>query len=114
MSRRIYKYPLDIYNEGTYVDGRIKEVRIFGFVNVLSVIEQNGDIVLYAIIDDTEAQEEIFEGEPVVIRVAIIGTGHDGRGILNSRDWYFLDTVKLNDNLIFHIFIEEIEETEEV
>ncbi len=58
--QKIYKYILAIEDH--------QECRIDHFVKVLSVIEQNNKIVLYALIDD------IYNDNILTIR--IIGTGH--------------------------------------
>ena len=61
---------------------------------ILSVKEQDGNIVLYAIAGKDN------KTEPITIR--IVGTGHPFK---DFQVWSFIDTVKLlNGRLMFHVF----------
>lgn len=65
---------------------------------ILSVKEQNENIVLYALVDPNE------EGKTNRM-VLIFGTGHE---ISNIKGFQFIDTVKLQGGaLMFHVFIKE-------
>ena len=86
----IHKHILDIEDK--------QECRISNFVKVLSVIEQNNKIVLYALIDD------IYNDNILTIR--IIGTGHpittENEDI---EDYKFANTVSTyKGDLMWHIF----------
>ena len=67
--------------------------------SVLSVQEQKGDIVVYALVDhDLPVVEYEFR---------VVGTGHTIA--FNPEDMEFLGTVKLhNGALMFHIFCREV------
>lgn len=84
---RIYKYPL----KGSY--NRIKMPMGSKF---LSAINQNEDIVVYALVDTSE--------ESTLRDVMVVGTGN----ILSEEmleDFKFLDTVVTHDgNLVWHIW----------
>ncbi len=83
----IYKYPLDITDEQT--------VALPKGSSTISVLSQNDDLVLYAIISD---QEEL---EPH--RIFIRGTGHPTDNLLRSK---FLGSHIYRRNLVFHVFEE--------
>lgn len=63
---------------------------------VTSVVEQNGNLVMYAIVDDKR--------EIVPIKVAIFGTGNP---VLLSGDWRFVSTVPMPSGHVWHIFVEQ-------
>ena len=82
----ILKYILETIDEQT--------IQIPQPAEILSVKEQNGNMVLYAIADTTR------ETKPMTIR--IVGTGHPFK---DFKVWKFIDTVKLLDGkIMFHIF----------
>jgi len=85
--KRIYKYTLgNITNQAIHINGLLK---------ILSIKEQNNNIVLYALIED---EDETIN----VISINMYGTGHP---IINAGDVDFLGTVKLfNGSLMFHVF----------
>ena len=85
--KRIYKYVLGIVDS--------QELSLPLGSKVLSVEEQYGNIVLYALVDTEWSELEIYS-------VIIHGTGHQANDIEN---YCFLGTVKLADGqLIFHVF----------
>ena len=85
--RKIFKFPLEVTDYQTI---EVKSPAI-----LLSVAEQNNNIVLYAMIDDLEY------GIPVDVR--IIGTGHPIKDDIDN--YKFLGTVNLIDGgLMFHVF----------
>lgn len=91
--KRIYKYPLPITGEVT-LDMPIAS-------ELLSVKEQAGNIVAYAMVDVPD------EGEPNTCRkiFRIVGTGHDADHLEGFR---FIDTVKLmGGGLMFHVFVND-------
>jgi hypothetical protein len=86
--KKIYKYNLEVE------DSQI--VSIPGG-EIISVIEQNGSISLYAITDSNKP--------PIDFEIQIIGTGSNAP----ISEFNFLDTIKMaNGNLIFHIFYRQI------
>lgn len=86
--QKIFKYILNL------VDNQV--VDIFLPATLLSVEEQRGDIVLYAIVDDES-------NATIPIDIAIIGTGNVIRQNLSA--YRFMGTVKLmNGGLMFHVF----------
>ena len=85
--RKIFKYQLEITDYQTI---EVKSPAV-----LLSVAEQNNQIVMYAIVDDLEY------GIPV--DVMIIGTGRPIKD--DVENYKFLGTVKLaNGRLMFHVF----------
>ena len=85
--RKIFKYPLEVTDYQTI---EIKSPAI-----LLSAVEQNGQIVMYAIVDDLEY------GIPVDVR--IIGTGNPIKE--DIENYKFLGTVSLmGGRLMFHVF----------
>jgi len=81
---RIYKYVLKAKDE--------QVIKIKGLAKVLSVAEQDNNIVLYAQVDDNPHE--------YALAVDIVGTGHE-----YAFQKEFLGTVKLHDGAImFHIF----------
>ena len=92
MSRKVFKYILNPYELDK--DSRLNLELPMGSV-VLSVAEQRGKMVLYALVDDSETAKENNI-------IYIHGTGHNTEVSHFSR---FLGTVKLEDGaLMFHIF----------
>ena len=83
----IHKYELLLTDEQT-IDTRVGAI-------VLSATEQNGSLVLYAMVDD---QAEI---DP--LRVGIFGTGTP---VLLSGDWRFVNTVPTDSGYVWHVFVE--------
>lgn len=85
--RRIYKYPL------ITTDAQLIELPVGS--SVLSVIDQNDCIMLYALVDD-----EVVEKQPY--KISIHGTGHNA---YEATPGEFVGTVVLYDNaLVFHVF----------
>lgn len=83
----IYKYTLLLQPEQT--------LHIRGFMKVLSVAEQRGEIVLYCMVNSAADATHILD-------VSIIGTGHDA---LPVKEFDFIGTVKTQDGLyMWHVF----------
>lgn len=90
----VFKYPLEPTD--------YQEIEIKGLMRVLSVEEQNEDIVLYAQVN-TEPPRPEYQYD--IIEVIILGTGHDRPELKEVGKWNFLGTVKLLEgNLMFHVF----------
>lgn len=83
----IHKYELLLTDEQT-IDTRSGAI-------VLSAIEQNGSLVLYAMVDDQAVIEPL--------RVGIFGTGNP---VLLAGDWRFVNTVPTASGYVWHIFVE--------
>lgn len=80
---RIFKY--------TLVATEVQKIAIPG--KILSVESQNGQIVVYSLVDNNE---------PILYEFRIHGTGHL---IADIDGFEFLGTIKMaNDTLIFHVF----------
>ena len=90
MMDKIYKYTLDILDE--------QLLTLPAGSRILSVAEQYGKIVIYAIVDTELAGHDYF-------KFYIRGTGHPfGINLVMAR---FLGTVKLYDGaIVFHVFYE--------
>lgn len=87
----VYKYPIDITDE--------QVIKLPLGSKILSVIEQNNKIVLYAIVSPG-----IEYTREVIIR--IVGTGNEIP--LSLDEFKFMDSIKLqNGNLVFHVFMKE-------
>lgn len=85
--KSIYKFTLLIADQQTLTLPKGSKI--------LSVTEQRGDIVLYALVDPTTENTE----KALII---IHGTGHEANDV---DDCTFLGTVKmLGGNLMFHVF----------
>lgn len=86
---KIYKYQLDLFDRDSW------KLSIKSFVKVLSVINQNGKIVVYVAINELQSNAKSVEFK-------IIGTGHD---IINDKkdDFIFLNTVEIVP-FVWHIF----------
>jgi len=85
--KNIFKYTLEILD--------VQRLDIPTGSKILSVAEQYGNIVLYALVDDARGGLDSFE-------IFIRGTGHPFGDIDNCE---FLGTVKLDEGrLMFHVF----------
>ncbi len=85
---KIFKYPLDI--TGSQI------IEIPNLVQVVSVVIQYKQLVLYAIVDDKPTNHK-------EVSVRIIGTGHDFEPI--PPGWTFRGThLQANDSLVWHIW----------
>lgn len=88
----IYKYILEGRNDQT--------IEIEGLVQILSVMGQKDDIVLYALVDHSNFKMSDVD-------VSVFGTGHNipDKMINPFGDRKFLGTVLLYEgSLIFHVF----------
>ena len=95
--KTIYKYNL----MEAYVPGENPKVKVKGFIRILSVAEQNNEIIVYCYVDTGIERETLLE-------FIICGTGQ-------SFDWgnkyEFLGTVKLSEGRwMWHIFYKEVKE----
>jgi len=88
---KIFKYVLEV--EPTQF------IKVENLVKVLSVEEQQGEIVLYCAVDD----KEDFYAHTKELEILVVGTGHLREE--NFGLWHFVGTVKLMEgDLMFHIF----------
>jgi len=83
----IHKYELLLTDEQT-IDTRVGAI-------ILSTIEQNGNLVMYAMVDD--------QADVETVRVAVFGTGNP---VLLSGDWRFVSTVPTASGYVWHVFVE--------
>ena len=85
--KRIFKYELEVAEH--------QVLKLPKGSHFLSVESQKDNIVLYAVVDDSQPNT-------VDLSIKVVGTGQD---VSNMEDFGFLGTVKLwNDSLMFHIF----------
>lgn len=92
--KRIFKYPIKIENESQLI--------IPVEAKILSVMEQNGGIVLYATVNTG-----ISESPTKIISIRVRGTGHIIDFDLD--DFEFLGTVSTHGGqLMWHIFYQEV------
>jgi hypothetical protein len=90
----IYKYKLEVDD--------IQTIEIQGLQRILSVEEQNDNIVLYAQIN-TVFPNPLRKSDQV--EIIITGTGHDRPELNKVGYWTFLGTVKMmGGDLMFHVF----------
>jgi hypothetical protein len=84
---KIYKYTLEITDtQSVEIPSR----------HILSAVEQNNEIVVYASIDDDEQK-------PAKYTFKIVGTGNPSN--IDLDQYTFLNTVSLfGGSLIFHVF----------
>jgi len=91
MDKKIYKYTLSFED--------LQTLSLPGRSEILSVCEQYGNMVLYAIVDSEITVFHDYE-------IRIYGTGHPVPSWL--EDFTFLGTVKLSDgSLMFHVFYQK-------
>lgn len=89
----IHKYQLKLTD--------FQEVEIFGLMEVLSIAEQYGQPVLYALVDKESTKKTKIE-------VAIVGTGNPANHIMD-KEWKFMSTLNFQEGLLmFHFFIRKI------
>ena len=87
MMKKIFKYPLKNFDK--------QGIKIPAPARLLSVMEQDGNLVLYAVVEDVPNWE--YETLNVFIR----GTGHP-MGDAENAD--YLGTVSTEMGLVWHIF----------
>ena len=85
---RIFKYPLKFEDE--------QVVEIHGLIRVFSVIEQNGVLMLYAMVNNDNHNQMCH-----YVKVFIRGTGHNMNG---AEEAWFLGTVPTTRGLVWHVF----------
>lgn len=87
---KIYKYEIEQTDHQTLTLPRGSKI--------LSIIEQYGKPVIYAIVDTDVVLTDNYE-------IIIVGTGHEINSILNIMYYVFLGTLSfVEGNLIFHYF----------
>lgn len=85
--KRIFKYELEMRDTQTVALPRNGVV--------LSVVNQNERMMMYALVDDLELATED-------VKFIIHGTGHEANDIINAR---FVSTVLLRGaTIVFHVF----------
>ena len=90
--KRIFKYVL--------VPTDYQIVKLPTGSRILSAESQMDDIVLYALIEDSQTYMDNVE-------IIVKGTGHDANDLKNFT---FLNTVKLRDGLLmFHVFCDRLD-----
>jgi len=89
--RKIYKYPLEITDT---------QIVMLPLGTILSVMEQNNKIVLYALVDPN--------AKPVDHIIDMYGTGHEvpdfDDGLPFPQERRFIGAVPMTTGLVFHIF----------
>jgi hypothetical protein len=85
--KKIFKYKLVADGEQSILMPRHAEVT--------SVIEQNGDIIVYAIVD--------VNNQEVPHKFCVLGTGWDA-SIIAEKRYAFLQTVKVG-TYVWHVFV---------
>lgn len=86
----IWKFPLQVTD--------VQDVMIPWCDRFLSVQEQNGQLVLWAMVNPTFSV--------LSTRVRIVGTGHDASDVITSGLTY-VGTVQMKDDaLVWHVFID--------
>lgn len=89
--KKIFKYSLAVTDD--------QQVVLPLGTKVLSVAEQHGNVVLYAVVNESEHRVEHRE-------VRIHGTGHNCSETLDDYNFNFIGTVKLQGGaLMFHVFV---------
>lgn len=92
MKQTIWKY--EIYTNGE------NNIALPAGSKVLSVKNQNEQIVMYALVDEDERRRTLT-------KVKVFGTGQQ---ILDVEGYDYLDTVSIyNGSLMFHVFYKTIE-----
>ena len=91
---KIYKYVLEITDRQVIEIGK-------QYATPLSVGEQNGKLVMWAVVEDDFAKRGLIGNDNYEIVVDIIGTGRNCE--TNKR---FLGTVVMSYGLVWHVFAE--------
>jgi len=93
-SFRIFKYRILEFGYPPIIKSEIQVVK---GARILSVAEQRGDIVLYALSPLNVAENDIYS-------VRIIGTGHT---VEMDNTWQFVGTVNICEGrLMFHVWVQ--------
>jgi len=91
--KRIYKYPLDVSDTP---GRRLIEVDCLS-VTPLSVAEQRGDLMLWAVV------EEGNDERTLTLDIAIVGTGHMlWYGMLHEKR--FIGSVPMSTGFVWHVY----------
>lgn len=100
MNDKIYKYTLEITDT--------QEILLPINAEILSVKEQNDNIVIYVFVEEDMITNVQFD----TWRFQIRGTGHYSANF-KRENYRFLDTVKLrNGALMFHVFCRKLDKDE--
>lgn len=98
MKKVVYKYPLD---------PNYPKLSIPGHGELLSAVEQKGDIVLYALVNVREKHDTYIIPDRVY-DILLLGTGHEIPA-WKFEGHTFLNTVNIgNGDLMFHVFYKEV------
>jgi hypothetical protein len=84
--KRVYKYKLNLGNQTLSLPFNSK---------ILSAVNQNNEIFIYALVDMNTPVTEKFD-------FLIVATGQDYNNFIN--DYVFLNTVCTYDELFWHVF----------
>jgi hypothetical protein len=88
---KIFKYPIEVTDE--------QILRLPAGSQILSVIEQRNEMVLYAMVPHPNDYPEVY----VEYDIRVVGTGHDVK--FSTRDFTFVGTVSMyKGGLVFHVF----------
>lgn len=85
---RIFKYPLKFEDE--------QVIKIPNLSRVLSVIEQDGILMLYAVVNDYNLNRIDYP-----VKIFIRGTGHP---MFQANDACFIGTVPTTRGFVWHVF----------
>jgi len=83
--KTIYKYRLGVCDH--------QEITLPKNFETLAVKNQNGQLVLWAHVDDQEPDEKV--------KIRIVGTGHPFE---DRQAYLYLDTVLMDTGLVWHVF----------
>ena len=87
MKIKIWKYSLAIIEHQSLI--------VPGFVRLISVAEQRGNLVVYMMVDEEAKTQNAID-------IRIVGTGHPADSVYV---WEFIGTVKMFDGeLMWHVF----------
>ncbi len=86
----IFKYPLKITRTQTIT---LPEINM-----VIKVAEQNGELMLWALVDPVGEIKQ-------AITIMIVGTGHP-IDVKSMEEYAYFDTVLMSDGLVWHVFLQ--------
>lgn len=87
--KTIYKYTLDITAH--------QSVKLQSGYKILSAGEQNGQLVLWSVVET--------DNNPEWITIEVVGTGHEIKEPDPLfADWEYISTVQMSNGLVWHIF----------
>jgi len=89
--KTIYKYPL------THTETQILKLPVGA--EILSVVNQYENCVLYALVDPTKLQKDLY----TEVEILMVGTGHHREDLEGAE---FISTVRMAEgHLMFHFFM---------